>query len=237
MLSYDEKADGVKQRLHVKKVSEEKEEDEEDQSEEEMKLDISMQENSVVGSKILRASAASRRIIEVDPVKIGAMKVPLLEYIYFTFLESEKLNDEFNKYVGDLVTYIRGETHRITHAVYFSDEFYDYLNQLLFVLSALKKVIAASLGAVVKPASGGSSHNTGEESKDKKGEEQDVNKEIQLLSSAIISKPMVFLKEESYLAAITRTDSKRSRITSDQCEDYKKRWKMFRLIVEGNSGM
>lgn len=38
---------------------------------------------------------------------ITLMKIPLLKFIYFIFLESEKISDEFNKYInGKLFSYI-----------------------------------------------------------------------------------------------------------------------------------
>lgn len=55
------------------------------------------------------------------------MKVPLLNYIYYTFLESEKISDEFNKYITDFIEYIRFEINRINSSKDFTDEYYEYL--------------------------------------------------------------------------------------------------------------
>jgi len=64
----------------------------------------------------------------VDNEKVKHLKVPLLNYIYYTFLESEKISDEFNKYLSDFIAYIRFETDRVLTAKEFSDEYYEYFN-------------------------------------------------------------------------------------------------------------
>lgn len=40
------------------------------------------------------------------------LKLPLLKYTYYTFLESEKISDEFNKYNDEFKSYIHFETSR-----------------------------------------------------------------------------------------------------------------------------
>lgn len=64
----------------------------------------------------------------IDHTKIKFLKVPLLNYIYFTFLESEKISDEFNKYISDFIDYIRFEISRINSSKSFTDEYYEYLH-------------------------------------------------------------------------------------------------------------
>jgi hypothetical protein len=34
---------------------------------------------------------------KIDPAMVKKIKIPLLRYIYFAFLESEKIGDEFRK--------------------------------------------------------------------------------------------------------------------------------------------
>ncbi len=52
------------------------------------------------------------------------MKIPFLNYIYSTFLETEKISDEFTRYVKYFVYYLRSENQRIREHNYFSDEYY-----------------------------------------------------------------------------------------------------------------
>lgn len=41
------------------------------------------------------------------------LKIPLIKFIYYTFLESEKISDEFMKYSEDFVKYINCESRRL----------------------------------------------------------------------------------------------------------------------------
>lgn len=81
----------------------------------------------------------------MDREAVKHMKIPLLDYIYFTFLQSEKISQEFNKYLVDFTSYIAFEVDRINASTAFSEEYYEYLHKLFFVLSAYKKTFVDSI--------------------------------------------------------------------------------------------
>lgn len=112
--------------------------------------------------------------------------MPLLNYIYFTFLESEKISDEFNKYISDFVDYIRFETNRIACSKFFTDEYYEYFNQFLFVLCAYKKAFVNTLNQF----------NFKFADNQKDADTHNFNKELSNLTRAILSKEMIFLRNE-----------------------------------------
>lgn len=109
--------------------------------------------------------------------------MPLLKYIYFTFLESEKISDEFNKYITDFIDYIRFEIARIDSSKYFSDKYYEYLNEFFFILCAYNKAFTNSNSAHIKS-----------DSNQKENEIQIINKELNNLMKSVLSKQMIFLK-------------------------------------------
>ena len=90
--------------------------------------------NISINSSISLNSSAQQLILEnklsliVNSKEITCMKVPLLQFIYYTFLESEKISDEFNKYIKYFISYIRFEIQRISNSLVFSKEFFEYFN-------------------------------------------------------------------------------------------------------------
>jgi hypothetical protein len=81
----------------------------------------------------------------LDPTKIKLVKRPLLDYLYHTFLESEKISDEFNKYITNFCEYIRFEAERVSSSTSFTDEYYQYINSLFIMLCSYKKAFANTL--------------------------------------------------------------------------------------------
>ena len=47
----------------------------------------------------MNTGGAKKTVRIDDKAEITLMKIPLLRFIYFIFLESEKISDEFNKYI------------------------------------------------------------------------------------------------------------------------------------------
>ncbi|EAR92909.2 zinc finger, C2H2 type family protein (macronuclear) [Tetrahymena thermophila SB210] len=156
----------------------------------------------------------------VDPQKIILLKVPLLNYIYYTFLESEKISDEFNKYIADFIDYIRFEVNRINFSKDFSEQYYEYLNAFLFILCAYKKAFANTMHQTnIKP-----------DVNQKDSDVHNINKELANLTKAILGKQMIFLKKEDEFENFA---FKNEQITLEKFQKYKQRWKIFRSLVEG----
>jgi hypothetical protein len=52
----------------------------------------------------------------------------MLQYIFYTYLESEKLSDDIFRCINDVQDYIQSETHRLEHVIASPDHPYiEYL--------------------------------------------------------------------------------------------------------------
>ena len=54
-----------------------------------------------------------RNEIHYDSEMLRHIKIPLVSYVYFTCLESEKVSDEFTKFLDYFIRYIESENYRI----------------------------------------------------------------------------------------------------------------------------
>ena len=54
---------------------------------------------------ILGGGGTKKAVRMDDKSGITLLKIPLLKFIYFIFLESEKISDEFNKYITGILPF------------------------------------------------------------------------------------------------------------------------------------
>ena len=78
--------------------------------------------------------------IKYDIKGITKMKEPLLKYIYYTFLESEKISDEFSKFYEDFIKFVQIEICRLQKLQQSNDKYNEYFfENFLFVINAYLK--------------------------------------------------------------------------------------------------
>lgn len=81
------------------------------------------------------------------------LKLPLLKYLYYTFLESEKISDEFQKYIEDFKKYLKFESDRFLQAKEpFTEEFkYYFFEAFLFIINSYLKAFNNEMNQEDKP--------------------------------------------------------------------------------------
>ncbi|EGR30411.1 MIR domain protein [Ichthyophthirius multifiliis] len=138
--------------------------------------------------------------------QIGLLKIPLLKYIYYTFLESEKISDEFVKYIEDFIRFIQKENQRILSQEKFSKFFYVYFDIFLFVLHSYKAIFSQDKEFSNKL-------------------QNQINSEIHILIENIIKKKLVFVNEKYYFD--------QNEINYREFEIYRNRWRKFIALIGG----
>ncbi|EGR27925.1 MIR domain protein [Ichthyophthirius multifiliis] len=152
---------------------------------------------------------------------ITQMKIPLLNYIYSTFLETEKVSDEFTRYVKDFVIFLRCENQRILTHNNYSDLYYQYLNQLLNILCAYKRIFNIEAENNLKQ----------EKEQQQQQDTYNISQELLHVVEAIQASKLMFVNDSYY---IEKKSQNKTSISPTLYETYQQRWIFFKTLVSGN---
>lgn len=69
---------------------------------------LTTKKNQAPPTKLNKLGNLAKKVRMDDKAGITLLKIPLLKFVYFIFLESEKISEEFNKYISGKSMILRG---------------------------------------------------------------------------------------------------------------------------------
>jgi hypothetical protein len=89
----------------------------------------------------MRASMQDPSQLNYQKEGVTKIKVPLLRYIYYSFLETDKISEDFQKELKLVADYIHKEVDRFRNLSEHPQDYLNFfINELLFMVNAFLKL-------------------------------------------------------------------------------------------------